>query len=416
MLRALFSGVSGLRNYQTGLDVIANNIANVNTTAFKASRVTFKEAFVQLLQGASRPPGDLGGVNPIQIGSGMEIGSIDQLFTQGTPLATGNNTDLAIQGDALFVVSKGQQQFYTRTGNFQLDAAGHLISADNGYIVQGINAKSDGTFDPSATIGNINLPFGKKSPANATTTATLAGNLDASAAVGDTHEFSATVYDALGAPHQLDMTYTNTAPGAWSWTATSPDATVDTGSGTATFDGTGKLLTFTYPAGTSLTVTPANGADPFNVTFNAGTIGDTDGLSGFSKASNAVVSQQDGYGSGDLESIAVDQNGVITGTFSNGVSQALAQVALAQFTNPSGLLDEGDNVFAQSANSGLPVLGFAGSTNQSTITPGALEGSNVDLSTEFTDMIITQRAFQANARVITTADEMLNELVNLQHG
>ncbi|HEY4100172.1 MAG TPA: flagellar hook protein FlgE [Gemmatimonadales bacterium] len=417
MLPALYSGVSGLRNHQEALDVIANNIANVNTTAFKASRVTFKEAFVQLLQGASRPPGDLGGVNPIQVGSGMNIGSIDQLFTQGTLQTTGNNTDLAIQGNGFFVVANGAKQYYTRAGNFQLDGSGHLISADNGDIVQGINADSSGNLSSSSSLSNIVLPIGQKTPAKATSTITMTGDLDAGAAVGDTHDMSVTVYDGLGAAHTLDITFTNTAPGKWDWAATSPDADVTTGTGTVEFDGTGNLTAFTYPGGgTSLTMTPSNGADPFDVSIDAGTVGDINGLAGFGHASNAVITEQDGYQSGDLESISIDSQGVISGSFSNGVSHALAQIAVADFNNPSGLLRQGDATYTESANSGIPVIGFAGTSNASSITAGALENSNVDLSEEFAEMIVTQRGFQANARVITTADEMLNELVNMQQG
>lgn len=415
MMRSLYAGVSGLRNHQTRLDVIGNNIANVNTVAFKASRVTFKEAFSQLLQGASRPPGDLGGVNPIQIGSGMNIGSVDQLFSQGTLESTGQMTDLAIQGDSFFVVSNGARRFYTRAGNFQLDADGRLISANNGYVVQGINADTAGNFSSSSRIGGIMLPFGQKSPPRATDAITVTGNLDASAEVGDTHSIGVTVYDSSGAPHNLEILFTNTAPGEWEWEATASDADPITGTGTVTFNSDGTLATFTYPGGgAALTITPTGSGAPFDVTLNAGTINDIDGLSGFSNASNAVIASQNGYQSGDLESIAIDAFGVITGFFSNGVSHALAQIALARFNNPSGLLRNGDNMFAESANSGLAVLGFAGTSNQSTVTPGALENSNVDLSQEFTSMIVTQRGFQANARVITTSDEMLNELVNLR--
>ncbi len=415
MMRSLYAGVSGLRNHQTRLDVIGNNIANVNTVAFKASRVTFKEAFSQLLQGASRPPGDLGGVNPIQIGSGMNIGSVDQLFTQGTLESTGQMTDLAIQGDSFFVVSNGARRFYTRAGNFQLDADGRLISANNGYVVQGINADSTGNFSSSSRIGGIMLPFGQQSPPRVTDAITMTGNLDASAAVGDTHSVGVTTYDALGAPHNLEIIFTNTAPGEWDWEVTASDADPIVGTGTVTFNADGTLSTFTYPGGGStLTITPTGAGAPFDIEINAGTFGDFDGLSGFSKASNAVVASQSGYQSGDLETIAIDAYGVITGFFSNGVSHALAQIALARFNNPSGLLRNGDNMFAESANSGLAVLGFAGTSNQSTVTPGALENSNVDLSQEFTSMIVTQRGFQANARVITTSDEMLNELVNLR--
>jgi flagellar hook protein FlgE len=315
----------------------------------------------------------------------------------------------------MFVVSDGTRRFYTRAGNFQLDADGRLIAANNGFVVQGINADSSGTFSTASTIGGIILPLGQKVPARASTAIGLTGNLDAAAGVGGTHAMGVTVYDAAGAPHDLQLTFTNTATGAWDWTATCATAAVTAGNGTVTFNSNGSLATFAYPGGgTDLALTPSGGGAPFNVTVNAGTLNDIDGLAGFANPSNAVVSNQDGYPAGDLENISVDNNGVITGFFTNGVSQALAQIALAKFNNPSGLLRQGDNMYAESANSGLAVLGFAGSSNSSTITPGALENSNVDLSQEFTNMIVTQRGFQANARVISTADEMLNELVNLR--
>ncbi len=419
MMRSLFSGVSGLRNHQTMMDVIGNNIANVNTVAFKASRVTFKEAFAQLLQGASRPPGNTGGINPIQIGSGMNIGSIDQLFTQGSLQSTGQTTDMAIQGTGFFVLSDGSKRVYSRAGNFQLDANGRLIAPNNGFVVQGINADPSGNFSGAASITDIVLPLGQKSPPKATSKITLTGNLDQKALVGDTHDMAITVYDAAGAAHNLQVTFTNTGVGTWTWQATINDGTGQVtvngqDAGSATFSPTGALLTFT--GGTPLDVDPGTvgGGDNFPVTINPGTINGIDGLSGFAKQSNAVVTFQDGYQAGDLNDISVDTHGVITGFFTNGVSRSLAQVTLAAFNNPSGLLRAGDNVFAESANSGIAVLGFAGSSNTSTVTPGALENSNVDLSQEFTNMIIAQRGFQANARVITTSDEMLTELVNLK--
>ena len=165
MLRSLFAGVSGLRNHQVRMDVIGNNIANVNTVAFKAGRVTFKEGFAQLLQGASRPPGDQGGINPIQIGLGMQIGSIDQIFNQGNIETTGLGTDIAIQGDSLFVVRKGNQSFYTRSGNFQVDALGQLVSPTNGFVVQG-RMYENGILQDG--IQDIRLPFGQKVSAKPT--------------------------------------------------------------------------------------------------------------------------------------------------------------------------------------------------------------------------------------------------------
>jgi len=415
MMRSLFAAVSGLRNHQTRLDVIGNNIANVNTIAFKASRVTFKEAFTQLLQGATRPPGDLGGVNPIQVGSGMNIGSIDQIFTQGSLESTGQNTDLAIEGDAFFVVNSGNRRFYTRAGNFQIDADGRLIAANNGFVVQGIMANTAGEFSSSSQIGDVILPLSQQTAPRQTSMVTLTGNLNANAEIGDTHSLGVTVYDQTGTPYVVEVTFTNTGIGAWDWEATCPTADVTAGSGTVTFNSDGTLATFDYPGGgTGLTITPTSGAAAFDIQLNAGTVDDIDGLAGFAGASNAVASKQDGYQSGQLLSIEIDKAGVITGVFSNGVSQALAQLALARFNNPTGLLRRGDNMYAESANSGLAVLGFAGSSNSSTITAGALENSNVDLSQEFTSMIVTQRGFQASARVITTSDEMLNELVNLR--
>lgn len=415
MMRSLFAGVSGLRNHQTRMDVIGNNIANINTVGFKSSRVTFKEAFVQLLQGASRPILGAGGINPVQIGTGMNIGSVDQLFTQGSLESTGQPLDIAIQGDALFVLSDGSRQLYTRAGNFQLDANGNLISPSSGFIVQGLVADATGAFT-GAQIGDIQLQLGTQSPAQATSQVGLTGNLDSNAAIGDTHAMAITVYDSVGGPHQVTLTFTSTGPGAWDWVATSPTATVaPAGSGTATFNANGSLASFTYPGGgADISLTPAGGGAAFAVSINSGTINGFDGLTGFASPSNAVVNSQNGYQSGNLRGISVDSRGVITGYFTNGVQRSLAQIALAQFTNAGGLLRAGDNTFEESANSGGPTLGFAGGTIASSLTAGALEGSNVDISQEFTNMIIAQRGFQANARVITTSDEMLNELVNLR--
>jgi len=414
MMRALFSGVSGLRGHQTKMDVIGNNIANVNTVGFKASRLTFKEAFVQLIQGASRP-GTLGGANPLQIGTGVNIGSIDQLFTQGSLENTGQTLDLAIQGDSLFILNNGQRQVYTRAGNFQLDANGNLVAGGNGYIVQGLVADAQGNFSSGSAIGDIQLQLNALAPAQQTSQIGLAGNLDAGAAVGATHAMGITVYDSAGAPHGLQLTFTNTGPGQWSWTASSATAAVSpAGSGTVSFNANGSLASFTYPGGGStITLTPAGG-QAFDIAINPGTVNGFNGLAGFANPSNAVVNSQDGYASGTLQDISVDSRGVITGFFSNGVSRNLAQVALARFNNPTGLTRSGENIYEASPNSGLAVVGFAGAADGSSITGGALEGSNVDISQEFTNMIIAQRGFQANARVITTADEMLNELVNIR--
>jgi flagellar hook protein FlgE len=415
MMRSLYAGVSGLRNHQVRMDVIGNNIANVNTVGYKASRVTFKEAFSQILQGASRPPGGVidvaGGRNPIQVGLGMNIGSIDMQFTQGNLESTGVATDLAIQGESFFVVSDGTARFYTRSGAFQLDADGRLVASTNGYVVQGRTAVQGVLTD---TIGDIKLPFGQKSAAKSTEFAALGGNLNASAPEGTTRQTSMTVYDSQGGKHDLTITFTRSAtPNVWDYEITASDAETafsnDTGS--VEFDESGALVD---PESVDFGFTPLGFTDEQTVNVSFGTPGEIDGLSQFAGSSTAVLREQDGYAMGLLERISIDPTGTIVGAFTNGVTLTLAQLVLADFNNPSGLIRSGDNMYSLSPNSGAAVLGFAGEGSQAGITSGALEMSNVDLAQEFTNMITTQRGFQSNARVITASDEMLQELVNLR--
>jgi len=431
MMRSLFSGVSGLRNHQVRMDVIGNNVSNVNTVAFKAGRVTFKEGFAQLLQGASRPPGDQGGINPIQIGLGMQIGSIDTLFSQGNMETTGLNTDLAIQGDSFFVVAKGSEHFFTRSGNFQLDAGGSLVSPTNGFVVQGRMAVN-GVFQDG--IQDIVLPFGQKTAAKPTDTLKLGGNLDASAPIF-TGTFDATgradaanakswtetsisVFDSLGNQHDLKVFLWKTAANEWSWQLDGtnlPAGFTPANSTTQTLafgtDGTLDLTGSTPTTNPVIDFTPS-GADPVSITVDLGS--GVNGITSYSGTSTAVMRDQDGYTAGTLVDFSIDRSGTISGAFSNGTNVVLAQIVLADFNNPSGLLRVGDNMYGVSGNSGGAVLGYSLEGSQSTMTSGALEMSNVDLAQEFTSMIVTQRGFQANSRVITNSDEMLQEVVNLK--
>lgn len=423
MMRSLFAGVSGLRNHQVRMDVIGNNISNVNTVGFKASRVTFEEAFAQLVQGASRPPGDdaavSGGVNPIQVGLGMNISSIDLLFTQGHLESTGVVTDLAIQGNSFFVVSDGSTRYYTRAGNFQLDADGRLVSASNGFVVQGRMATPNGVLQEAIT--DIRLPFGQKSPARATERVSIGGNLDSGASATARPETTITIYDEQGNEVELKLIFAKMDPAdpnydPNTWNVEIQVDGVTAGTTTLEFSPNGTLAavdgdptsadyTFTFQAPTGSNQT---------VTIDFGTIGGIDGLSQFARPTTAVLREQDGYTMGELQNISIDQYGVISGSFSNGVTLTLAQIVLADFNNPTGLIRVGDNMYQVSANSGAAVLGFVGEGSKSMITSGALEMSNVDLAQEFTNMITAQRGFQSNARVITASDEMLQELVSLK--
>ncbi len=718
--RSLLTGVSGLRNNQVYMDVIGNNIANVNTVGFKAGRITFEEVFAFTLQGASRPPGALGGTNPMQVGLGTAIGSIDTLFTQGGLEATGVSTDMGIQGEGFFVLNDGFREIFTRSGAFQFDASGYLVSPNNGARVQGRLANSVGEITVGTPVGDIKLPFGQKSPARATTRVDFTGNLNAGEtpngtvlitkqlyareipgsvaeggsnsdikgllalntttglttklegirentttvtisdgidrnedgvvdvndsfsftyvgtntpskfdfnslqelvdginevfgpngtntltaqfntdgsisftrinhanpliitstnsnlqkalesannrstnitdtttttdvfshvatrddylidlrnsdgtslglADGDTiviegkvggvdittdktlsvtsttkyEEFteqvrkafrittgsvevnstggelkitgdggtaneisavninagvydattetfttsrtnfnavfdstpnnwletqsasdvqvaaSSTVYDSLGQKHVITITFTKDVKteNKWTWEASVAEpASVSGGySGEITFNTDGSLNTFTYDgAANSFQFEPKTGAlNPLSIEINAGTTGSFNGITQLGTSSSLVAKDQDGYGLGELNTISIDTTGRIEGSFTNGVNQLLAKIVLATFNNESGLLRIGDNSYAQSANSGVPIIGEAGSSIQATITPGSLELSNVDLAGEFTNMIVAQRGFQANARVVTVTDQILTEIVNLK--
>jgi len=719
MLRSLSSSITGLKNHQTRMDVIGNNIANVNTTGFKSGRVTFEESFSQLLEGSSRPPGDGGGTNPLQIGLGMSLGSVDTIMNQGNLQATGQIMDLAIEGDAFFPVSDGEGTFYTRAGAFQMDSEGKVVLPNNGFVLQGKMADLSGEIAPGTSVGNVTIPFAEQAPANPTTEVDFSRNLDADAgakgsiihsqvflhtasdgtsapeddlltgihdskgndlnimegdnieilvidgtgqvfdsatssfqpaasatppeiavgqepgeywnlsqlltaiesalgagatvqmdpagtgaiqvtpgvniatlqltsdnplsnvylnkafnlpsniAAGNTvstspllypanrddliselkdangdnfglevgdeitisgsvggeslnstsplvftnattmdellvkvrddlqlpyydgttdnnltvtmngvdsddelpdgsfvvrgakgegfaidsltvmasnsdnddimpnffnanlsmneyqkaqdngiFDTSISVYDESGREHVMTMTYVHTdVPNQWDWYVNvHGDAEILTGGqGTMTFGQDGTVASFTYEDGSSqLRVEPNNGSRFIEIDLNVGGPGDFEGITQFSAPSTVSAISQDGYPTGNLVDISVDENGVLKGSFSNGVSKTIAQLMVADFINPGGLQKVADSVYTVSSNSGDAVLGAPGTQSSSTIRPGALEMSNVDLASEFTTMITTQRGYQANSRVITVSDTMLDELMALK--
>jgi len=680
MMQSLYAGVSGLKNHLTRMDVIGNNIANVNTIGFKAGRVTFKEAMAALLRGATRPSSERGGVNPMQTGLGMAMGSIDNLFTQGSLETTGIITDLALQGDGFFVLRDGEKRFYTRAGVFRVDSLGRMVNRD-GLIVQGKMADALGVIGSGTAVGDITLPFGQKTAAKATSEVGFTCNLDSresplgsifdskslltieegsndmnglyakgnaastlsltpgntvtvqigatsetytyvdtdsgatsndfhtiddliaelnndfsgtitasidsdgamnftngsggditltitssnatlqsslgaeggvsianggshlsdqfshtaiggdllvslrdsdgnslglvaadviniSGSIGGTgigassftatatstltdlaatidsafnnsppaggntiaevtidsdgsiklgtlagapsqitsvtvnssgkpvfntamtfmqtqqptsisHSTSITAYDSQGGTHVITFTFTKdaTTDNTWNWTVSVEEpATVISGySGQIEFNTDGSLKSFNYDTGSSFRFDPGTGADsPVEITIDPGEIGGFNGITQFASPSTTIASSQDGYGMGTLDSISIGEDGTIVGSFTNGVLRTLAQISLASFNNPEGLFKAGDNLYQETTNSGLPLIGTAGPTVHATISSGALEMSNVDLAQEFVNMIVAQRGFQANARIITTSDDMLRELVSLK--
>ena len=403
MMRSLFSGVSALKNHQVRMDVIGNNIANVNTVGFKSSRVTFRDTLNQTLRAASSPQGGRGGINPMQIGLGMTLGAIQTDHTQGSPESTGRQTDIAIEGNGFFILSDGPRRFYTRAGLFEVGGDGSLVSSVNGMKVMGWNADANGGIDADQAGEPLLIPMGQTISPIATTEIRFGGNLDSRMAVGESVTQTVEVYDSLGDTHSITLTFTKLATNNWGWTARDASG-ADLGNGTLDFDEHGDIQgnpndTFSFSP---------TGADPVSITPKF------TGVVQNASEGTLVFKSQDGYPQGTMVGYNVNDSGVIIGEYSNGLTKNVGQIATAVFGNPGGLLRVGDTAFSISANSGEPEIGRPGSGANGKLSPGALEMSNVDLSEQFTDMIITQRGFQANSRIITTSDEMLQELVNLK--
>ena len=578
MMRSLYSGVAGLKSHQTRMDVIGNNIANINTIGFKGSRTTFSDMLSQLNRNASRPTTNRGGVNPRQIGLGVNVESIDLIFTDSSPQQTGRNTDLALSGNGLFVLRGGEQEYYTRNGAFSFDEEGYYVMPGNGLRVQGWNA-IDGFLETNSLPTDIQVPVGKFMDAVATTNVDYTGNLDketltivniqatpatsvdaditlvttgakegfdstyGSVNVDGTNCIAArltlsdgstvrvtsgyyevgcsipvttlaTVYDSLGGKHQVTILIDKDPLSATepdeeaSATSTGFRYTYTVGEGedartypvtrTVTTDAESgeEVVTYTYvdDAGNTQTVEeadvtstvaydnrwrayiapgvgikgPADEGFANTYTFTesdgstvTGTMNPTyaagdkvsylyfddmghfvtegretgaairfDYANGNGAASNQPVTldftqmvqyaspttsfpTSDGNAAGILQSIAVDGSGIISGTYTNGLVRAEAQIAIAQFTNAAGLMKVGTTIYQESNNSGQANVRTV-DTFGLTVTASALEMSNVDLASEFADMIITQRGFQANSKMTTVADEMLETVVNMK--
>lgn len=389
MLRSLYSGVSGLRSHQAMLDVTGNNIANVNTAGFKSSAVQFQDTLSQLAKAAAGPQAEAGGTNPAQVGLGVQVGGISTNFSQGSAQSTGRSTDMMISGDGFFITAKGGERLYSRAGAFDLDVSGRLVSPD-GAVLQGWTA-NNGILADGGPVDDIVLSSAGVTPAKATSTATVAGNLPAEAAAGDTLVRDVKAYDTTGTELALTLTFTRNATG---WAV---DGTDGTSSATGQLDFTDGVL------------------DPAPAPMVVGGIAvDLSTVTGFAGLTTAVISGQNGNKAGTLESFSIAADGSVTGSFSNGLKQTVARVAMANFANPGGLEKAGASGYRTTVNSGEAEIGVGGSAGFGGITGGYLEMSNVDLSQEFTNLIVAQRGFQANARIITTSDEVLQELTNLK--
>ncbi|MCG5054402.1 MAG: flagellar hook protein FlgE [Myxococcales bacterium] len=427
ILSALNTGAGGLEANGLELSVVGDNIANASTVGFKASRAVFQDTLARTVIGAG----------PTQVGLGTRLQTVQRLVSQGTLANTSQPTDLALQGAGYFVV-KGEYngmdaQYYTRAGQFTVDKDGYMVNL-SALRVQGYTADAAGVVGTS--LGDLKIG-NATSPPLATTTLSMRANLEANpAAVAafsitdptNTAHFntSMVVYDSLGQEHQLDVYFRHddANPGNWEWfaltdgggqTGGTAGTPVQVANGTLSFGTDGELATF---ATTAQNFQPLN-ASAQTLTFNFGTPTAAagtglDGITQFASPSVATFLSQDGYASGELSSLTVDGKGQLVGAFSNGRSRVIGQVAVANFTSEGNLNRLGGNLFQQTETSGVPVVGTPGSGGHASISAGVLEQSNVDMGQEFIRLIAAQRGFQANAKTITTADQLLSELMTLK--
>lgn len=395
MLRSMYSGISGMKNFQTKLDVIGNNIANVNTFGFKKGRVTFKDTMNQTISGASAAQSNRGGKNPMQVGLGSTFATIDTVDTQAALQTTGRALDVAISGDGYFVTKQGNQLSYTRAGNFYLDNSGNLVNGD-GLKVQAYKVDS-ATGEPTNVLGDVAVNVNAVLPPVVTGNIKMAGNLSEDAIDNTVYSQQIKVIDNKGNEQKLEAVFKKIDSNTWN--VTFPEVTGTGNSINLDFDTATKKFSAATPSST--------------LTFGGSSINlDFSGLTQDAGPTTALVNP-DGNLQGALESFNIGSSGAINGVYSNGLVKTLGVLAIAKFSNASGLTKTGSNSFQESINSGTANIGTPGD-GRGSIAAGSLEMSNVDLSEEFTEMITAQRGFQANTKIITTSDEILQELVNLK--
>jgi flagellar hook protein FlgE len=431
--------LTGLEADSTALNTIANDLSNMNTTAFKAETTNFSDLFYQQL-------GSTGSGNPLEVGAGVKVASNEIAFTQGSINSNGNSTDAALNGNGFFIIGNGTGGYeYTRAGNFTQDTNGNLLAA-NGMSVMGYPAPS-GVVNTNAPLAAINVPLvGQVQQPQASTTMSMTANLDSTTAANTTFPAEVTVYDSLGEPHTATVTF---EPGAaadtWTYSVALPaadysaaggDAAPAAITGTMTFDQNGNLTQVqpTGQANPSNVGTAANDVQSIDLNFNpAATNVLADGAAGLDikwgllgSAGTPNISQVDtasavsgtnanGYTSGTFQSFTINSNGTVAATYSNGQTQTVGQIALANVTNLQGLQLLGDGDYATTLASGTASIGAAGTSGLATIEDDALEASNVNISSEFSDLIVAQRAFEANAKSVTTFDTVTQDTINMVH-
>lgn len=436
----MYTGVSGIQSFQQQMDVIGNNIANVNTVGYRSQRVDFAEVLSQTIAGATAPSESYGGgTNPMQTGLGVGVSAITTINTRGSMQMTGNSTDLAIDGDGYFIVQDaGSDTFmFTRAGNFGVDAEGNLVTADGLYVCgwQEYDILPDGSYELNTTREPepINLFTDQYISPQATENVVLSGILNSTESASGTsidtigtssdspdYTMPFTVTDSLGSEYEVGIEFTkcyvddsdaDNPVTSWYWEIPSENGSTFA-SGYIKFDSNGEIVSesgFETNVDVEFTPDSSTGTSPFTVTI------DFESISMYDSESSVEPFTVDGYQQGELADFTIGADGTITGVYSNGQQQPLGTISLANFTNPAGLQNMGGNLFRETPNSGDFTLAYQpGTEGVGALNPQYLEMSNVDLSRQLTDMIIAQRGFQANSKIITTSDEMLKELINLK--
>lgn len=398
--------LTGLQADTVSLNTIGNNLANLNTTAFKKQSTTFEDLFYQQI-------GTSGSNNPLQVGVGTKVSGTATNFLQGSMATTGNSTDMALRGNGFFVVQQGGVQSLTRAGNFQLDSQGNLTTV-NGEQVMGYPA-TGGVVNANTGLVPLTVPVGVNEAAQATQNFSITANLNAAATTGTQFTTPVTMYDSLGKSHAVTVTYSKTGANTWDYAITLPageaSGTPVNNTGTLTFNSAGRLVS---PAANIAGIQfpgLADGASDLNFNWNLYNSTGAATIAQSTAASSATGSSQDGFGSGTYQSFSVDANGVISASFNNGHTATIGQIAVATVTNTEGLTMVGNNNFMTTAASGAASIGVAGAGGRGTIEDSALEQSNVDISTEFADLIVAQRAFQANSKTVTTFDSVAQDTI-----
>jgi flagellar hook protein FlgE len=401
----------------TAVDVVGNNLANLNTPGYKASSVSFRDLVTESI-GA--------GLGETQVGFGTGQPFTTREFNQGAVQSSTGLLDGAIEGDGFFVLSGSQgQMLYTRAGNFQVDSSGNLTTM-TGEDVQGWMEGADGTVNSAGPIGNIVVPVGTVKPPIASQNFSMSLNLDSNGVNGqDSGTFSTPmqVYDSLGDSHVLTVTFTvSTTPNQWTYAVTIPAAdmktapTVPLATGTIAFNASGTLIT--PPSTTPTVAVPivglADGAKDMNLNWSLYDSTGAPTLTQFAQTSAVSANAQDGSAAASLTSIGLADGGSILAQYSNGQQLVVAQLALANVRNSSSLIAVGNNNFQGTAVTALPAIGVPGTGGRGTVEGGAIESSTVDIATEFTNLIIYQRAYEANARVVTAVDELSQDTINLK--